>query len=127
VRGGAEGKGKRESQADSKPSLEPHDPEILTRAEIKSWMLNQLSHPGAPRMVYLLFPFSAVKTNLGKKKSPWNANLRNRNWSCSHSHGILVDPELLSWNPASTKQFGTTGLENVFRSSKMVHHLTKCK
>ena len=26
----------------------PHDPEIRTWAEIKSWTLNQLSHPGAP-------------------------------------------------------------------------------
>jgi len=25
-----------------------HDPEIITRAEIKSWVLHQPSHPGAP-------------------------------------------------------------------------------
>ena len=53
--GGVEGDGKRESQADLALSMEPdmtllsHDPEIMTRAEIKSRTLNQLSHPGAPK------------------------------------------------------------------------------
>ena len=28
--------------------LEPTSPEIMTRAEIKGWMLNPLSHPAAP-------------------------------------------------------------------------------
>ena len=42
----------RESQAGSLLSMEPdtaqpHDPEIMTRAEIKSETLNQLSYPGA--------------------------------------------------------------------------------
>ena len=42
----------RESQADSPMSAEPdmglslNNPEIMTSAEIKSWMLNWLSHPG---------------------------------------------------------------------------------
>ena len=30
------------------PGLELTSGEIMTWAEIKSWMLNQLSHPGAP-------------------------------------------------------------------------------
>jgi len=38
----------RESQADSPMSTEPHDPEIMTRVEIKSQTPNQPSHPGAP-------------------------------------------------------------------------------
>lgn len=42
------------------PSLEPsaglelRDPEIKTRAEIKSWMRNQLSQPGAPHDANIL-------------------------------------------------------------------------
>ena len=29
-----------------------HDPEIMTWAEIKSWMLNQFSHPGTPNQCF---------------------------------------------------------------------------
>ena len=46
-RGGAAREGERECQAGSMPSVEPN-PEILTRAKIKSWILNWLRHPGAP-------------------------------------------------------------------------------
>ena len=50
---GAEGEEERESKVDSGLIMEPHlgldhDPESMTRAEIKGWPLNQLSHPGAP-------------------------------------------------------------------------------
>ena len=43
-----------EFQAESLLSMEPdtgarsHNPEIMTWAETKSWMLNRLSHPGIP-------------------------------------------------------------------------------
>lgn len=50
--GGAEGEGKRESQADSTQrgagcGVQSHNPEI-TSAETKSHMLNQVSHAGVP-------------------------------------------------------------------------------
>ena len=32
-----------------------HDPEIMTRDKIKSHTLNQLSHPGAPYQIKILF------------------------------------------------------------------------
>ena len=52
--GGAKEEAERESQADSVLSMEPalglHP---VTQAEIKSWMLNQLSHPGAPCIYFL--------------------------------------------------------------------------
>ena len=57
-RGGAE-REEREFQAVSVLSaepdvgLEPTNHEIMTWAETKSWMLNQLSHPGAPEEVFL--------------------------------------------------------------------------
>ena len=51
----------RESQADSTLSKEPNarcDPTTLgSRAEIKSQMLNRLSHPGAPGMAVPEVPF----------------------------------------------------------------------
>ena len=57
-RGGAErereGEKEREKESLHTVSTEPcvglelNDHEIMTRAEIKSWMLNQLSHSGAP-------------------------------------------------------------------------------
>ena len=55
--GGAEGEGKRESQADFLLSVEPrsgvgsHHPEIITRAKIKSWRLNGLRYPGDPQSI----------------------------------------------------------------------------
>ena len=57
--GGAEREGDPESEVGSrlravstKPDmgLEPTNCEIMTWAEIKSWVLNQLSHPGAPEV-----------------------------------------------------------------------------
>ena len=52
--GGGEAEEERESEAGSMPSIEPDrgsisqlDPEIMTQGEIKNWMLNRLSHPGA--------------------------------------------------------------------------------
>lgn len=56
--GGAEGQEERESQAGSMPSMEPqagsqsYDPEIMTWAKIKSWMLNWLSHSGTPQKIH---------------------------------------------------------------------------
>ena len=50
-RGGAERDGRdRESQVDSALSAQRpnRNPEIMTQAEIKSQMLNRLSHPGVP-------------------------------------------------------------------------------
>ena len=58
--GEAESEGDRDSQAGSTLSPEPDvelDPtncEILTWAEIKIWMLNQLSHPGAPVIIIFI-------------------------------------------------------------------------
>ena len=53
ARGGA----KREGQADSclmwsltEAGAQSHDPEIMTGAEIKSWMLNRWKHPGTPSL-----------------------------------------------------------------------------
>ena len=31
-----------------------HDPEVMTWAKIKSWTLSQLSHPGNPRIIFLI-------------------------------------------------------------------------
>ena len=50
--GGSDEEGERECQADSLLRVEPeagldHNPEIVTWAEIKSGMFNQLNHPGA--------------------------------------------------------------------------------
>ena len=42
-----------------------HNPEIMIWAEIKSWKLNQLSHPSVPRWCFLSFtlnPFRDSKT-----------------------------------------------------------------
>ena len=52
-RGGAKREGERESQAGSalsEPDMVPNSGtiEIMTGAEIKNQMLNQLRHPGAP-------------------------------------------------------------------------------
>ena len=59
-REGAEREGKKESEAGStlpvqRPNegLEPTNREIVTWAEIKGGMLNQLSHPGAPLVILL--------------------------------------------------------------------------
>ena len=55
----SEGGAERESQADSILCMEPDvgldctNHEIMTRAEIKSWTLNQLNHPGAPEYCIL--------------------------------------------------------------------------
>ena len=38
--------------------LELTDCEIMTRAKIKSWTLNRLSHPGAPVLTYRLVPLT---------------------------------------------------------------------
>ena len=51
---GAEREGERESQADSEEpdvGLELTNSGIMTWAEIKSWTLNQLRHPGAPQII----------------------------------------------------------------------------
>ena len=55
--GGEEGKGERESQADSPLNMEPfvgRDPmtcEIMTQADNTSWWFYQLSHPGTPTIL----------------------------------------------------------------------------
>ena len=52
---GGRTEGERKSQADSPAECgashgaRSHNPKIITPAEIKSWMLNQLSHPDASR------------------------------------------------------------------------------
>ena len=60
--GGAEGEGDTESEAGSRlraistehnAELELTNHEIMTRGEIKSQMLNRLSHPGAPETPHL--------------------------------------------------------------------------
>ena len=59
--GGAERKGERGPQAGSVVSIwswtrgsNPQNWEMMTCAETESWMLNQLSHPGAPLIKLLL-------------------------------------------------------------------------
>lgn len=42
------GWGEEQRNRDKRALCSIHDPEILTRAEIKSWRLNRLSPPGAP-------------------------------------------------------------------------------
>ena len=42
------GEGPRKSQAASTLGTQPHNSGIMTWAKIKSWTLNQMSHPGAP-------------------------------------------------------------------------------
>jgi len=39
--------------AQSQPGAQSHNPENMTRAEIKSWMLNRLNHPGTPEIQVL--------------------------------------------------------------------------
>ena len=52
-----------------------HDPEIMIWTKIQSWMLNQLSHPGPPVLVFLIWPFTK------KKKKVYQARtLSQRNW-----------------------------------------------
>ena len=59
--GGAEREGEREFQAGStlsavpSPGLDLTNDEIITRAEIKSQSLNQLSHAGTPLFCFFLF------------------------------------------------------------------------
>ena len=38
-------------KAEPDVGAQSHDPEIMTCAEIKSWMLNQLSHPGTQEII----------------------------------------------------------------------------
>ena len=40
-----------------------HKCEILTWAEIKSWTLNWLSHPGAPKYYFISFSFDCIDTS----------------------------------------------------------------
>ena len=42
-------------QPEPNAGLDPMKPETVTYPEIKSWMLSQLSHPGAPAMTCVLF------------------------------------------------------------------------
>ena len=42
------GRGREKKDISSRLHAEP-DPKIMTWAEIKSWVLNQLSHPGTPK------------------------------------------------------------------------------
>ena len=54
------GEGQREPQAASALCATPNagldltDREIMTGAEIKSWAPNQLSHPGTPKIPFLI-------------------------------------------------------------------------
>lgn len=55
---GAEGQSEREGISGRLPAeyraqlrAWSHNPEITTRAKIKSWMLSQLNHPGATRIL----------------------------------------------------------------------------
>ena len=63
----------RESQAGSSHSAEPNsglDPmnsEIMTLIKIKSWLLNQLSHPGALSFASL-YPAAVLQTLLKSKQ-----------------------------------------------------------
>ena len=71
--GGVKGEGEKESQADTALSAEhdpgvwSHYPEVMTWAEIKSWLLNLLSHPGAP---VFNFSISLVSSSLEWFHSP---------------------------------------------------------
>ena len=57
-RGGVQRGGERESQAGSTISAEPDmelelpNREIMTQPETKSWMLNQMGHPGDPIVLF---------------------------------------------------------------------------
>ena len=61
MHGGGEGQRERErsprglctDSTDLHMGLDPTHHEITTSAEIKSWMLNQLSHPGTPEVELL--------------------------------------------------------------------------
>jgi len=55
--GGAEGEGETvlsrlPTKHRARRGAGSHDPEIVTRAETKSWTRNWLSHPGAPKILF---------------------------------------------------------------------------
>ena len=61
--GGAERERERESRAELRrelepTGLEPTNREIMTRAEIKSWTLDRLSHPAPPDTFLSVVSFS---------------------------------------------------------------------
>ena len=103
-RGGAEREGGTESKAGSRVwavvtepdvGLEPTNREILTWAEIKSRMLNCLSHPGAPRVLFLNgLPLPPSRTSndrqeckfqccVGSREEAWVCPSRQRGIRCS--------------------------------------------
>ena len=106
--GGGKGEGERISQACSNIQHRAQckawsqDPEIMIWAEIKSWMLNQVSHPGTPTLRELLDSFTKYLQNFLIHSSwlelksrvrwltKWATQIPLRSWSQRLQDGPLV-------------------------------------